>query len=132
MNDKVQTGCAGSAARSAWPLGRMSAYRDALSVDAEASEQRLALAGGILRDGDGVVLLEGILALRPTPNALLCEVIDPTPSIRRSGDEYEVLVEGARRLLEASRLRAQLPSIRREWLVVDDHGMGTLELWHAP
>jgi len=110
----------------------MSAYKDALTIDTGASHQRLALAADLLARGTGVVVLEGTLALRPAGHELLCEVIDPMPSARRCANEYEVLVENARRFLEASKLGALLPNQPRRWLVVDDFGMGGMELWHAP
>jgi hypothetical protein len=110
----------------------MSAYRDALTVDADSSDERLALAAEILAKGAGVVVLEGIVALRPARTHILCEVVDPTPSSRRCEREFEVLVENAQRMLEASKLREHLPDLPREWLVVEDYGTGTAELWHAP
>ena len=110
----------------------MSAYRHALAVDAAASDQVLALAADILASGNGVVMFKGLLALRPTRTRLLCEVIDPMPSARRCAHEYEVLVENARRALEASKLREALPDIPFRWSVVDDHGTNVAELWPAP
>ena len=110
----------------------MSAYRDALSIDADSSDQRLELAAELLAKGTGVVMFNDTVALRATPTCLLCEVVDPAPSSRRCGNEFEVLAENARRMLDASRLRKHLPNIPRKWLVVDDYGTGTVELWHAP
>jgi hypothetical protein len=110
----------------------MSAYRHALAVDAAASDQLLAQAADVLASGDGVVLFEGMLALRATRSRLLCEVIDPTPSARRCANEYEVLVENAKRALEASRLRELLPDLPCRWSVVDDFGTNVAELWPAP
>lgn len=110
----------------------MSAYRDALSIDANASEQRLGLAEEVLASGAGVVLFEDAIALRPTPACLLCEVVDPEPGSRRCENEWEVLVENAQRMLESSRLWAYLPDLPRRWSVVGDYGTGTVELWRAP
>ena len=110
----------------------MSAYRDALSIDAEASDQRLALAAQVLADRSGVVVLQGVVALCPMRTELLCEVVDPMPSSHRCAVEYEVMVENARRALEASKLRDLLPPLSRRWLVVEDWGSGTSELWRAP
>jgi hypothetical protein len=109
----------------------MSAYKDALALEPGASDERVALAADVLADGAGVVLFEGFLALRPTGRELLCEVVDPMPSTHRCANEYEVLVENARRALEASKLRARLPDLPRKWLVVEDYGTGTIELWRA-
>lgn len=110
----------------------MSAYKDALTLGPDASDDRVALAADVLARGAGVVLLEGVLALRPSGSTLLCEIIDPTPSAHRCAREYDVLVENARRTLEASSLGARLPERPRVWLVVEDHGTGTIEVWRAP
>jgi len=110
----------------------MSAYRDALAIDAEASAERLALAAQILAGREGVVMLDGVVALRSTRALLLCEVVDPMPSARRCEVEYEVLVENAQRALEASRLRQLLPDLPRRWSVVEVHASGTTEVWRAP
>jgi hypothetical protein len=109
----------------------MPAYRDALAIDAEASAERLALAAQVLAGREGVVMLEGVVALRPTRALLLCEVIDPMPSARRCAAEYEVMVENAQRALEASKLRYLLPDLPRRWSVVEVHASGTTEVWRA-
>jgi len=112
--------------------GNTSAYRDALSISADSSDQRLELAAEILASGAGVVMFNDTVALRPTRTCLLCEVVDPAPSSRRCENEFEVLVENARTMLDSSRLRQLLPNIPRKWLVVEDYGTGTAELWRAP
>jgi len=110
----------------------MSAYKQALIVDDDSSEQRLLLAADVLKRGEGVVMLDGVVALRPTPDAILCEVIDPTPTAHRCAEEFKVLVENAERGLAKSKLARLLPRKRLEWIVVDDYGTGTIELWPAP
>jgi hypothetical protein len=110
----------------------MSARERAFAIEAGASDQRLALAAEVLASGSGVVVLDGVVALRLTNQWLVCEVADPTPSAHRCENEYEVLIENARRALEASKLRALLPHLPRKWLVVNDFGTGKVELWHAP
>lgn len=110
----------------------MSAYRDAFSIDADSSDERLELAAEILATGTGVVMFGETVALRPTPTCLFCEVVDPAPGSRRCENEFEVLLENARRMLDSSRLWKRLPDTPRKWLVVEDHGTGTVELWHAP
>jgi hypothetical protein len=107
----------------------MPAYRDALVIDADSPAERLSLAAQLLRDREGVVLLDGVIALRPTRRELICEVVDLEPSAHRCAFEYEVLVENARRALEASRLHDLLPELPRAWLVVEDTGAGTVEVW---
>jgi hypothetical protein len=110
----------------------MSAYKDALAIDDNSSEQRLALAAEMLARGEGVVLVGGVIALRATPEAILCEVIDPTPSGRRCAEEFKVLIENAARGLAGSRLASRLPARPLQWLVVEDCGSGTVELWPGP
>jgi hypothetical protein len=109
----------------------MSAYRDALVVDDNSSDQRLVLAAAVLARCEGVVLLDGVVALRPTSRAIVCEVIDPERSAHRCAEEFKVLVENARHVLANSKLAKLLPSRPLEWLVVEDYGSGTVELWPA-
>ena len=109
----------------------MSAYRDALAIDESASDQRLALAAELLAGSDGVVLLNGVVALRPTAWEILCEVIEPMGTAHRCEEEYKVLVENAGRMLASSRLAACLPHRRLRWLVVEDRGTDTSESWRA-
>ena len=110
----------------------MTAHEDVVAVDAEASTQQLALAAEILAARSGVIILAGMVALRPTRTELLCEVIDPMPSSHRCANEYEVLVENARRALEASKLQGLLPDLPCRWSVVEECGSGARELWRAP
>jgi hypothetical protein len=109
----------------------MSRDRDALAVETGDSDRKFALAARTLAAGETVVMFEGTLVLRPARGELVCEVVDPAPSARRCANEYEVLVENAQRALEASKLVALLPRLRRNWLVVGDTGAGTTELWRA-
>jgi hypothetical protein len=109
----------------------MSAYRDALVVDDASAEQRLALAVAILDRCEGVVMLDGVAALRPTPDAIVCEVTDPMPNAHRCAEEFKVLVENARRGLAESKLGRRLPRRPLRWLVVEDYGTGTVEVWPA-
>jgi hypothetical protein len=110
----------------------MSAYRDALVVDDNSSDQRLDLAAAVLDRCEGVVLLDGMVALRPTRRAIICEVIDPAPTAHRCAEEFKVLAENASLIFANSRLAKRLPSRPLEWVVVDDYGSGTVKLWPAP
>jgi hypothetical protein len=110
----------------------MSVFKEALTIDSGSSKERLELAKEMLSRGAGVVIYENTVALSLAPTYLLCEVVDPMPSARRCENEFEVLVENARRMLESSRLKEFLPDLPCRWLVVEDHGTGTVELWHAP
>jgi hypothetical protein len=107
----------------------MSAYRDAFVVDDNSSDQRLALAAAVLDRCEGVVLFDGMVALRSTPHAILCEVIDPAPNTHRCAEEFKVLVENASLSLASSKFSKRLPIRPLEWLVVDDYGSGTAQLW---
>ena len=118
-----------TARRSTLSLKPMSAYRDALVVDDSSTDQRLALAAAVLERCEGVVLFDGVVALRPTPHAITCEVIDPAPNAHRCAEEFKVLVDNARLGLANSKLSKRLPSRPLEWLVVDDYGSGTVQLW---
>jgi hypothetical protein len=73
-----------------------------------------------------------MVALKPTPAEILCEVIDPEGGVHRCTEEYKVLVENAGRALAASKLGKLLPSKPLRWLVVGDYGAGTIQLWRAP
>jgi hypothetical protein len=110
----------------------MSVYESAFSLETGASDERVERASEVLTDGAGIVVFDGFLALRRAGRQLLCEVIDPTPSAHRCANEYEVLVENARRALEASKLAARLPWRPRKWIVVEAHGTDTTEVWRAP
>jgi hypothetical protein len=109
----------------------MSAYATALAIDDGASDERLTLATEILRDGDGIVLFKGRIALRRVRSQLRCEILDPMPSTRRCAHEYEVLVENARRELQRSKLWRLLPAVPCTWTVVEDQGAASVEVWRA-
>lgn len=110
----------------------MSAYRDALLIDASASEERLRRAGALLAGCGGLVLLDGVTALRPGPRAIRCEVIDPTPHGHRCAEEFKVLIENAARELARSALARHLPRRPLRWSVVEDAGTGARRLWPEP
>jgi hypothetical protein len=76
-------------------------------------------------------MLEGTVAMYSTPNDVFCEVIEPMPTVRRSADEYKALVETAARGLANSKIANLLPARPLNWVVVDDYGMGALQLWPA-
>ena len=78
---------------------------------------------------EGVVMLRGVVALRPTPRAILSEVIDPMPDSHRCAKEFKVLVEYAAYALAGSKLAAHLPLRLRQWMVVDGRGPGVVRLW---
>ena len=109
----------------------MSAYRDALHIEIDASKARIDLASSLLRRNEGVVVLSQQIALRPEPHRILCEVIEDSVDSRRSPQEYESLVEAAREFLNGSPLGPAVAKRRLEWVVVADTGTGTVELWHA-
>jgi hypothetical protein len=107
----------------------MSTYREALAIDDDSSDERIALAVEMLNSGQGVVLLGNTLALRPAKVGIRCEVIDPLPGAHRCAEEFKVLIENAGRALAASKLGRLIPSQSLQWVVVEEHGGRTLELW---
>ena len=107
----------------------MSAYKHALAVSLDDSQQRIELACSLLKRGESVVLLEGRLALRTDGDRILCEVIDPYSNGVQSAKRYEELVASGIALLRQSALSTQLPADRLQWLVVTDYGTGTKQLW---
>ena len=110
----------------------MTAYEHALVVDDTSTEQSLLRAAQALEHCEQVVMLSGVVALRPTPIAIICEVVDPLPDSHRCAEEFKVLVENAARGLAASRLGGMLPSRPLQWRVVADDGAGIVELWPVP
>jgi hypothetical protein len=102
----------------------MSAYKDALHITSDESGSRLALAQDLLGTGQGVVVLDGFLALRPTPEGLLAEVISDGAS-----RDPAALVGAARSLLDQATLVLHVQPYA--FLVVDDYGTGTSEIWRA-
>jgi hypothetical protein len=105
---------------------------DRLIVDDSSSDQRLTLAGEHLENCSGVVVLEGVATLWPRPDVIDCTVTEPAPAMARCEEEYKVLVENAARALQTSKLGRRLPDRPLRWAVIDDHGTGTIEVWHAP
>lgn len=112
--------------------GTKSGYKQALVIDDTSSELRLALAGELLERCEGIVMLDGVIALRPGPAEIRCEVIDPAPSAHRCAEEFKVLLENAGRRLAGSKLAAFLPRRPFNWLVVEDSESGIVELWVMP
>lgn len=95
-------------------------------LDRDAAPGSLALAVATL-DRGGAVEVEGLLVLRQRGPLLLCDVIDPLPGSQRCEMEYEVIVENARRALEACGLADRLPGIRRQWSVVASEVSGRVK-----
>ena len=108
--------------------GRVSAYRDALAI-ASDTDGRQQLAIELLRSKQGVVLLDQRLALRPTEHGVLCEVITRLPESHRTDAALREEVENAQALLTASSLGPATKHVALQWLVVDDYGSGTVQVW---
>lgn len=90
------------------------------------------MAADLLESCGGIVMLDGVIALRPSPVEIRCEVIDPDPSAHRCAEEFKVLVENAGRRLAGSRLATRLPLKPMRWLVVEVANSGIVDLWAAP
>jgi hypothetical protein len=110
----------------------MSASRRTLMIDETSSQERLLLAAELLDRCEADVVLNGAIAIHCTADAVLCEVMDPTPGAHRCAEEFKVLVENAARDLAQSKLAPLLPNRPLRWVVVDDHGTGTVQLWPTP
>lgn len=110
----------------------MSAYKNALAIDDSSSEQSISLAVELLELGDEVVLYNDVLALRLEAGNILCEIIDPYPTSHRCAEEFKVLIENAQRTLADSKIGHRLQHKQFRWLVVEDNGTGTIELWPEP
>jgi hypothetical protein len=98
----------------------MSAYKDALTIDDTSPEHHLVLAAEMLERCTGVVLLNDVIALRPTPTAILCEFIELLSTFHRCAEEFKVLIENAQYALARSALSSRLPRRPLRWLVVED------------
>jgi len=101
----------------------MSAYKDALHISDVETGQRLQLAIDLLLNGKGVVVIDDLLALRPFSGQILCEVISQgfaTPQVQ---------IENAKKLLHESSIGDSLQGQQLQWLVVEDYGTGTIEVW---
>ena len=109
----------------------MWAYRDAWMVDEDSTDDRLIVAGVMLERCAGIVMLKGVVALRATPGAIICEVIDPMPGAHRCAEEFKVLVENAAHDLARSTLAAHLPRRPLCWSVVEDGGSEAAQVWPA-
>jgi hypothetical protein len=107
----------------------MRAYSNALHIEPGADEKRIALARDIVAKRLGVVLISDVLAIRAEPSGVLCEVIDPYHGAHGTPKRYEALIANAEATLEASPLAETVAREQLKWLVVDDYGMGTRQLW---
>lgn len=76
-----------------------------------------AQAAGLLECCEGVVVVHGLVSLRPTPAAIVCEVIDPAPGSHRCAEEYTVLMENAVRCLASPALEGILPDRPLRWIL---------------
>ncbi len=110
----------------------MSIYKHAFVIDDTSSEQRLLQAAEALDRCEDIVVLDGVVALRPTPTAIFCEVVDPMPNSHRCAEEFRVLIENAERGLAGSKFASFLPRRPHRWLVVNGYGTGAVILWPVP
>ena len=99
-----------------------------VAIRSGSSHADLAAAARILQSGNGTVLFEDFV-LCGGPGHVRCDVPDYAPSARRCATEYEVLVENARRVLDASEFRGLMPRLPLRWRVVEATENGIVELW---
>jgi hypothetical protein len=107
----------------------MRAFDNALHLTASASSERADLARVLLDTREGVVVLDAFVALRPENGGITCEVIVPSHSCNGNEQRYKELIVEAQALVRASPLAGFLAAKPLRWLVVDDYGMGTVQLW---
>ena len=107
----------------------MSAYRDALSISSDTEGPRRELALEVLASKGGVVLVDERVALRPIEDSVLCEVITRLPEESRSDSAMREEINAAQDLLASSTLADVMKRSSLTWLVVDDYGSGTIQLW---
>lgn len=96
---------------------RATTHVDVLTLERDSPIDQLARAAELLERCAGAVVVEGLVVLRATEEAILCEVIDPTPSAHRCAEEYRVMIENAARCLERSGISRRLPDRPLRWLV---------------
>ena len=108
-------------------LGVMSAYRNALHIKSDVSGDRLTLAKELLSTGQGVVVIDGALALRANGNEILCEVI----SGGQGADLSSEVADAKNLLLRSTISLLTTPGLDLQWNLVEDYGTGTQELWRA-
>lgn len=107
----------------------MNAYQNALAIRTDTRGSRLELARALLDSGEEVVLLESILALRSDRHRVVCEVITRLPQSEQGAEAFEAEIAAARALLAVSTIRTAVQAREHQWIVVDDYGMGTAQLW---
>ena len=105
----------------------MGAYKDALYITAEETGPRASLAVDVLTTCRGVVVLDGLLALRPEADHITCEVI----ASRATPGRYRAAIEDAQSLLNRSTIFNAVSGATLLWVVVEDYGMGVGILAHG-
>jgi hypothetical protein len=110
----------------------LAGYPGALCIQATSPDGDVDAAAERLASGTGPVLFDGQVVLRRAAGRLACQVIDRSPGMRRCAVEYEVMLENARRALEASALSGRLPSLVRHWTVVELRGDEVMTAWPGP
>ena len=107
----------------------MTAYRDAFGLFCDSSGDRVSTAASLLREAKATVLVEDWVALRPIDSdALTVEVIDRTETSDDAA-RYERLIVQAKGLLADSLFACLVDGMRLDWLVVQDYGTGTIQVW---
>ena len=104
------------------------AYDDALQIASSETGSRADLAIDLLANANGVVVLDSVLALRPEPDRILCEVFASPSTVP---GKYEAVAESAKEFLAQSTIFKALPVKPLSWLVVYDYGKGVVVLWRA-
>ena len=109
----------------------MKSFRDALQISCREYGPRLELAVELLLVRSECVVLENTVGVCPENGGFSCEVITRHRNATNASGLYESEFELARQMYEASTLAEALKGQMLRWSVVDDHGMGHVEVWRA-
>jgi hypothetical protein len=105
----------------------MGAYKDALHITGEETGSRASLAVDALTTRRGVVVLDGLLALRPEADHITCEVIASS----MAPSQYRSAIEDGQSLLNRSTIFNAISGTTLLWVLVEDYGTGVGVLAHG-
>lgn len=109
----------------------MNSSRDALRISSQEMGPRLQLALEVLASGRSSVILDDMILLSREGAGVSCEVFTSSCSNAKAAEAYRQECDAARQHFNASTLGSALFSHTLVWSVVDDYGMGRVELWRA-
>ena len=107
----------------------MDVYEHTLAIATDTSGARLELARELLSAGKETVFLEKTIFLSARGDRILCEVFTRLPDHARNAAGFNAEIAAARALLESSTIADAVKARPQEWIVIEDAGMGTEQLW---